>query len=192
MIARLVSMAFVAMRCWLVGRFFTSDNVFPWIFGISELLALGATVYALGWGRVDASWRGLLLPVLHLVVLLFDFSAPCGPGIAGGLYFCLAPLQIALRLRLGLSCTVGVPCWVKLREGWPYSWIRHPLQLLEAGLAVLAVVYASGAWNYAVLAVYLAVIVPAIVAIEESFLRSECVYLAYCGRVRWRLLPWVF
>jgi len=168
-----------------------SVSVVPLCAALSEAVAIVATVYAFTWGRPDYSAVGLLLPFLHLPVLLLDLRGPLEVNAAMGLYLMLWPLQLALRVRMGLCCTVAVPCFVKLLDGFPYSKIRHPLALLELMIvSALAVSYASP-WNVFALVLAIAANI-CCVLIEERFLRSEPQYLAYCERVKWRFAPGVW
>lgn len=190
-LAVLWSVAFVCFRGWRVAGMFATGAALPICFGVSESLALLVTVYALCFGRVDRSPWGLLVPVLHMTAVLFDFSQPSGPMWALGLYLSFCPLQWLLRLRMGLRCTVGVPVWVSLLDGWPYSVIRHPLAALEMLLCTLAAIWGGGAYNYLILTVHLACCVGCVL-IEEKFLRNVPTYASYCERVQWRCCPGVW
>lgn len=185
----------VLFRCQVAVQFLavarSTGDVIPWAFGLSELLAIGTTVYAATRGRLDLSWQGMCLPLLHLVVLLFDLAAPGGPSWAAGLYLMLVPVQLLLRLRMGRCCTVAAPCFVALLERWPYSWIRHPLALCELALAFLVCVRYVSPLNVGVFVLVVAANVLCVL-IEERFLKTFEAYRLYQARVPYRYVPGVF
>lgn len=175
-------------RGWMIQRFLVTGDLLPTVFAISESLALASTAYAAIRGKVDSSIQGLLLPVLHLPVLLFDTSAPAGPDWACGFYLLLVPFQILLRLRMGLCCTVAVPCFVRLLDRFPYSHVRHPLAALELVLAFFVAIWLLTPWNIVVFIVA-AVCNVICIRIEERFLMSQESYRDYVLRVPWRYVP---
>jgi protein-S-isoprenylcysteine O-methyltransferase Ste14 len=192
MIGYIGSVVVVIVRAWRVGAIIAAGGFVPWAFGISEAIALVTTCYALVYGRVDASVAGLLVPVLHLSALLYDVSSPrLGPEWAAGFYLPLVFLQMLLRLRMGWSCTVGVPVFVNLLQRWPYSMIRHPLAVLEITLGWLVYMWVPSSWNLLAFALH-CWSCQLIVIIEERFLMTHDGYQQYAARVRWRMLPGIW
>lgn len=191
MIAFIWSAAVITFRAVMVERFLSAGGPLPIALAISESIALFTTAYATVFGKVDRSWQGLFLPVLHLPVLLFDVAEPAGPDWACGLYLLLVPFQMLLRLRMGLCCTVAVPCFVKLLDGFPYSRVRHPLAVLEMALAALVTIWLGSPWNVGVFALVLVCNVGCVL-IEERFLKTQPSYLDYCRRVPFRYVPGVW
>jgi protein-S-isoprenylcysteine O-methyltransferase Ste14 len=185
------AMSVVFIRLGLVVNAFMRPGWLPIVFGASEFLALCTTIYAIGFGRVDFSVAGMLIPFLYAAPLLFDLSNPSGPGWAAGFYLLLAPIQWAVRLRLGLRCTVAAPVLISVVDGFPYCFIRHPLGALEM---LMCTFIAAWVWSPYNAAVWIVVMVSSIVCmlIEEQFLSSESSYLQYTARVRWRCIPGVW
>ena len=186
------SLAFVALRSVLVVGIFRRGLGLPLLFGLSESLALLSTLYSLRFGRCDVSWAGLLCPICYLAPLLFNLSGHVGPDWAADAYLCCVPALWALRLLLGLRCTVGAPCLTTIVWQFPYSLIRHPLAAVEC-LACYFVAMWCG--TFSALLVWIIVVAASVCAAlaEERFLMNVSpLYRAYCEMIPWRFLPHIF
>lgn len=192
MISLAWSLLFVVLRTLLVVGVFRRGAGLPLFFGLSESLALLTTLYSLRFGRRDISLAGLLCPLCYLAPLLFNFSQHLGPGWAADVYLCCVPMLWALRLRLGLCCTVGAPCLTTIVCQFPYSVIRHPLAAVEC-LACYFVAMWCG--TFSALLIWLIVVVTSVFAVlvEERFLMNVSpFYRAYSEAIPWRFLPYIF
>ena len=186
-----VSAFFVVLRFWNASKFFYPGAGAMMVFGLSELLAAGATCYSLRRGMVDCSLPGLFIPVLYMIPSMLS-PWGCGPGLRAAAVVCVALclVQLGLRAWLGWRCTVGVPCFTGVTASGPYSLIRHPLALTEILIVMAFLVALPSGWNLCVAG---ASVVGSLVVVyfEESFLSQFPTYREYCGRVRSRLVPGV-
>jgi protein-S-isoprenylcysteine O-methyltransferase Ste14 len=126
---------------------------------------------------------------------------PEGPPLLGATGLSLAPLGVALVLagtcwqalaKLTLRRSFGVaPANRGVKVAGPYAVMRHPMYagylLAHIGNLVLfpsiinVVIYAIGWWSQVLR-----------LLAEESLLSGDEAYRAYCGKVRWRLIPGLF
>lgn len=186
------SLLFVALRAVLVVGIFRRGPGLPLFFGISETLALLSTLYSLRFGRFDVSLSGLFCPVCYLAPLLFNLSEHTGPNWAASAYLCCVPILWALRLRLGLRCTVGAPCFTSITWRFPYSIVRHPLAAVECIACYFVAMWCG---TFSGLLVWVIVVASAVYAAlaEERFLfKTSPLYRAYSQVTQWRFLPHVF
>ncbi|MGN6136855.1 MAG: methyltransferase family protein [Aureliella sp.] len=96
-------------------------------------------------------------------------------------------LQIGSKWMLGRRFGV-VAAHRGLCSSGPYRLVRHPIYLgyLMTHLGFLCV--CPSVWNATVYALAYCLMIPRIFA-EESLLKRDPEYVAYCRRVRWRLVP---
>ncbi len=78
-----------------------------------------------------------------------------------------------------------------LKTGGPYAIVRHPVYLTYMVGDLGYILQNPSAWNLAVILIATACQLGRIRA-EERLLRAEPAYTAYAGRVRFRLLPYVY
>ncbi len=149
-----------------------------------------------GIGDYSFRYRGLLLPVAILILLLPSPRIADDPAAIG-----IAGLVIALIGQAIRAATIGLAYIIRggkdhrvyaeeLVTSGIYAHVRNPMYLgnafLLAGLAI-----ASNSWLFVLAGVPIALAVHAtIIAAEEDFLRKKfgAAYEAYCARVP-RLLP---
>lgn len=138
------------------------------------------------------------LSVAASLVAMFYFLAldlaPAGRLIpeAGGVALQCAGLVIQLYAKLSLGRSFGVlPATRALVTHGAYRLLRHPIYfgylVAHAGflltnfswrnLLVMLLLYAAQLWR---------------IRREEEILRSLPGYAEYCGKVRYRLLPWIY
>lgn len=184
-----VSYAVACFRALLCVRYFAPASVPSVLFGISELSAVVLTVRALWIGKIDNSNSGILVPLLYCVPLMLRQDE--SPTVFAWPFACAAFIQLKLRALMLGRLTIGVPVFVKLLDYGPWSYLRHPLCLVEFALASLFILTFPTQWNCLAALVVLPGII-ASVPLEERFLFTVPEYQEYARRVRWRLLPGVY
>lgn len=186
---KIISWVFSFCRAGLCARYFAPASVPSVLFGMSELASIALTLRALMIGRVDASNTGLAVPLLYCLPLLMRQAET--PTLFAFPFAVAAFMQIGLRTLMLGRITIGVPVFVKLLDKGPWSYLRHPLCLVEIAQITLFALTFPTLWNLGCLVVILPGMV-ATVLLEERFLLTVPEYQEYTCRVRWRLLPGIF
>jgi protein-S-isoprenylcysteine O-methyltransferase Ste14 len=137
--------------------------------------------------RQITAWVSALLPLaLHLP------HAPLGAGpqeTVAGQILTLAGLGLVLWALASLGPSFGIaPADRGLVTCGPYRWVRHPMYLGELIAVTSAVLGAPSPWNSLVLHTLLVTLLLRI-RWEECLLYN---YATYAGRVRWRLIPYLW
>ena len=147
-----------------------------------------------GLGNFAFKYRGYMLPVAVLLLLVPSSRFSADPAVPGAIGFLIAVVGQVWRI-----CTIGLAYIIRggrnrrvyaedLVTAGLYAHVRNPMYVgnffLIVGLAL-----ASNSWVFALVGVPLALgMHKAIVAAEESFLRNRfgAQFDAYCARVpRW-------
>jgi protein-S-isoprenylcysteine O-methyltransferase Ste14 len=135
---------------------------------------------------------------------LFAFFATAAPLMArpgGGA--ALAPAWVGFVLLLSGTCT-QLSAKLMLRRSFgivpanrgvkiegPYRFVRHPMYLGYVTVHIGFLLMAPNAWNFCIYVLSFSGQIFRILA-EERLLMNDPAYVAFAGRVRWRLLPGVF
>lgn len=134
--------------------------------------------------RRAAAWAGAVLPLL----LRGEGASPpaAWAAAAGGTLLSLWALW-----ALGEAFGVAPARRGRIAEGGPYRLLRHPAY---AGEALSALAFAAAHPSVRNLAVLLGILglCAARARWEEEVLSADPDYAAYMGRVRWRMLPFVW
>ncbi|MCL2701470.1 MAG: isoprenylcysteine carboxylmethyltransferase family protein [Phycisphaerae bacterium] len=116
-------------------------------------------------------------------------------AVVAGLVFTVVGYWIvyaAMRANAFASATVEVQPGQHVVSTGPYAAVRHPMYS-GALLMLLGTPPAMGSWWGLTLYGPVAVAILWRLVLEERFLAKHLSgYVAYCGQVRWRLLPGVF
>lgn len=138
-------------------------------------------------GDADCGYGAVVVPLLYLVAGLV---APIGAQSVAGewLLSIAAAVVMSARLSLGRSFSIGGSTWVRLVDSGPYAWLRHPLLAVDLVARVCVAAAFANVWNLAAVTMYVACVVGVIV-LEERWLMKRPAYVAYAGRVRYRLVP---
>ncbi|MBQ8642696.1 MAG: isoprenylcysteine carboxylmethyltransferase family protein [Clostridia bacterium] len=146
------------------------------VIGVSALLFLAGFVLAGVDHRLDCTRVPLWLTITASGILLLSY----------GLY------AEVMRENAYLSRTVEVQEGQKVIDTGMYSIVRHPMYAATV-LLFLSIPLVLGSWiGFAVFLMY-----PVLLGIrirnEEKVLRERLPgYAAYCGRVRWRMIPCIW
>ncbi len=121
-------------------------------------------------------------------------SVPPGLVIAADAAVLLSYFLVFLVFRENSYAgrTVEVEKGQKVISTGPYSAIRHPMYL---GMITMYVATPIALGSYVALPVFLLIVPPMILRIlnEEEVLRRELAgYAEYCGKIRYRLIPFVW
>jgi protein-S-isoprenylcysteine O-methyltransferase Ste14 len=116
---------------------------------------------------------------------------PIAPPVVG-VGVMLAGMMLGIWGKLMLSRSFGLAAANRgVVSGGPYALVRHPIY---AGYVIVYIGFFSlnpTAWNAAVYATVIALLVARILA-EERVLSKDPDYAAFMGRVRYRLAPGLF
>ena len=93
-------------------------------------------------------------------------------------------------VALGQSFAI-FPAIRQLRTRGPYACIRHPVYAGELVMIIAAAATRLDGWSLLLAVIGLAT-TGARVFVEEGVLSAEDEYVAYRGKVRWRLVPGVW
>jgi protein-S-isoprenylcysteine O-methyltransferase Ste14 len=97
-----------------------------------------------------------------------------------------------MRTNTFAGSTILVEAGQKVIHAGPYAFVRHPMY---SGMAVIALAAPLALGSYVALPVF-ALLVPSLVYRliheEKTLGRDLTGYSDYCGRVRFRLLPWLW
>ena len=159
---------------------------------IATCLMMSFIYYTREQGKVEISMQSISVVLLSLLyIVLFDYSNSTlihnsGNGIIN------AGILIWIVSILWLGRSFGLlPAIRKIKEGGPYSLIRHPIyfsySLIDLGLLML---YFS-AWNAFVLLIgFVSYLIR--IEMEESILKTSSRYKSYAMKVKYKLLPFVY
>jgi protein-S-isoprenylcysteine O-methyltransferase Ste14 len=179
------SFAFVLLRAALLIRAAHTASPLAYVFLMSEVLALSASVFATVKGVVCR--ESVRVPWLYLVPLLF-VTRGVEPTSFVLIFVLVSCVQVFQRLELGLKLTVGNPCFSGVVSSGAYRFVRHPLAALEAFMAFSLVLSFPTTYNVLVaVGAFCAAIAAAL--LEESFLIGFSEYREYALRVRRRFIP---
>jgi protein-S-isoprenylcysteine O-methyltransferase Ste14 len=180
----LASAALFAYRAYRTYGLFGYHSAAGVVIGFSSVWVLVTTALAWCIGKPDVSWRGVVVGLCYLPVLLLR---PAGSGFAA-LLVLLFWCQVCLRFQLLHRCTITGPVFVSVVRRGPYAVVRHPLTLLELCTALVVVLACPTFWNWSVL--FLVVLCKILMTLlEEQFLMMFYDYRSYASRVRWRWVP---
>lgn len=190
----LVIVLFSLMSVNLFADFQRTGHLTGLLLLASESLVVALTIVRRRTSLVDRSAAGVIATAVSLAgpPLLRAFDEPSlapetftATASAAGL-----ALVIVGKLALGRSFGIAPANRGVVMRG-PYLLVRHPIY---AGYLVTHAAFLLAhptAWNVAVAIIAdSALILRALV--EERVLRADAAYESYCGRVGWRLVPWVF
>jgi len=169
-------------RMVLVVAAWDSESYMQKGFAVLGFIAIVTTLWSWTYGKVDFSWRGFGVGLAYLPPLLFRGSSEMSV-----LFWLGFGIQIWSKAYLLHRCTVTAPVFVSLAARGPYRFLRHPMSLGEALMAVSFFVAVPTFWNYGICMVCLASKVYCI-WMEERFLRLHREYRDYCREVKWRLV----
>lgn len=164
------------------ARMLQHEDAAPWDKRLAPLVGLGGGLIPLVAG-LDAlfGWSptfSLPLKILALIVILV--------GYALGSYALIENRFFSGIVRIQTERGHHVV------SGGPYRWMRHP-GYAGALLTYLATPFLLDSWWTFVPAVFLTIVLIIRTAWEDKTLQDELVgYREYAGRVRYRLLPWVW
>jgi protein-S-isoprenylcysteine O-methyltransferase Ste14 len=184
----------VALWSLLVARVLASPNSHAWLVLVSEAMVMALVLLRRPTptiSRRSGDWLMALAATAAPLLItpgpdLFPRLDPVGVAlVAAG-----NALQLAAKLALRRSFGIA-PAHRGLKMGGPYALVRHPMYagylLVHIGVLVLmpspvnVLIYALG-WTAQIRRLLA----------EEALLGQDEAYRAYCGRVRWRLVPGVF
>jgi protein-S-isoprenylcysteine O-methyltransferase Ste14 len=162
------------------------------VLGVVELLSAGlGTLNALAAKERDTSWLGM---AVGLSYLLGGLMRPDGSssGFVDAVAICFALLRLPATAWLGASYSVYSPTLLRVVETGPYAVVRHPLTALH-WLSRVVLLAAWPSWfNLACVASTGFFAVVASLGEEKFLCRVSEAYRDYCGRVRFRFLPYVW
>jgi protein-S-isoprenylcysteine O-methyltransferase Ste14 len=125
----------------------------------------------------------------------FGWSHVPPTAVAAGLAFTVVGygiVYVAMRTNAFASATVEVQPNQHVVSTGLYGVVRHPMYS-GALLMLLGTPAAMGSWWGLTLFPPITVLIVWRLVLEERFLlRNLNGYMAFCNKVRWRLLPWVF
>ena len=84
-----------------------------------------------------------------------------------------------------------VPARRQVKTSGMYQFVRHPMYLAHTLIYIGYLLAYFSIWNLAIFAVYFVCMILRIFN-EERYLSEDEEYVLYLGRVRWRLLPFVY
>lgn len=138
--------------------------------------------------RRSADWVvGFAGTFLPLLVVRSD-----GAGMAFGGILLLLGFGIAVSAQLSLFRSFGVVAANRgVKTGGPYGLVRHPMYLGYFLTHFGFLLSNPVPWNAVVYAIWTACQLYRIRA-EERVLSADVAYMAFAGRVRYRLVPYVY
>jgi protein-S-isoprenylcysteine O-methyltransferase Ste14 len=143
---------------------------------------------------VDRRWVARLITMLSIVgpPLVRPLPTPAGGEDVVTAMFSALGLSLVIVSKLALGRSFGlVPANRGIVSSGPYRLVRHPIYLGYLVTHIAFVVANPLPWNLCVLgAADTALLVRALY--EERMLERDRAYVAYEGRVRWRIVPGVF
>jgi len=140
-------------------------------FGFLGMYVLAGFDHRLHWSRVP-----LWLVVISDVILVFTML----------LFF------IVFRKNSYLSAVVEVQKGQRVIDNGPYDVVRHPMYSAALLLFVFSPLSLASFWALLTLPLMILVLVLRSLDEEEALKTELPGYSAYCKRVRYRLIPWIF
>lgn len=130
-------------------------------------------------------FAGTALPLLLRPAAAGERGIALGSAIQLAGVLTLAVALLSLRRSFAI-----VPANRGIRQGGAYRMVRHPVYLSELTI-LLGAVLANPTWINGAIWLCECALQLARARAEERFLCADPLYRAYCGRVRYRLIPGV-
>jgi protein-S-isoprenylcysteine O-methyltransferase Ste14 len=178
--------------CWrLLPHSFPPEHFYPLMVLLSEGMVVLFLLIRRGTDRISVNARDWMIA----------FAATIGPLLVVNPEVLLLPRVGFMLIMIGFVLHVGaklalrrsfglVPADRGVKTLGLYGFVRHPMYLGYIVTHLGFLLAAPSAWNAAIYAATWGLFVGRIL-LEERFLSANPEYRAYCGQVRYRLIPGV-
>lgn len=188
-----ISGLFVVLATRIAAEYMETGHLTGLMLLVSELLVVVLTVVRRRAVTVDRTWQARVVAAASIV--LVPFIHPGGGSAVPDLITAAVSglgLAVIITGKMTLGRSFGLmPAHRGLVCSGIYAFVRHPIYAGYLVTHVAFLVAHPSAWNTIVLFVSdLALLVRA--TYEERTLKGDPEYVAYMGRVRWRVLPGIF
>jgi protein-S-isoprenylcysteine O-methyltransferase Ste14 len=175
----------------LLPRNFPPEHFYPLMVLLSEGIVVLFLLIRRGTDKISVNARDWIVAFGATVapLLIVNPETVFLPRI--GLFLMLVGFGFHAAAKLALRRSFGVvPADRGLQMVGLYAFVRHPMYVGYVVTHLGFLLAAPSAWNAAVYAVTWGLFVGRII-LEERFLSVNPDYRAYCGKVRYRLIPGV-
>ncbi len=189
-----VGALFLLLAIRIAGNTLQTGRVTGLLLLASEGLVVVLMIIRRPSGDIDRRWVARLITTLSMVgpPLVRPMPTPAGQEDVITAVVSAIGLSFVVLSKIFLGRSFGlVPANRGIVSAGPYRLVRHPIYLGYLVTHVAFVVANPLAWNLCVLGTADAALLVRAIC-EERTLEHDAAYVAYEGRVRWRIVPGLF